>query len=357
MARMQAGGRVGGATLLALAFAFIAAAASAADAKFPAAVAWAHDDLVYLAAPDSGTLAEGMRLGIERRHHRLANVTITRLFEPRLAVARVDSGAVTFKKRFDRLQIVPLGPAVPHVAVLRVGLPGRGRGGLLFSCASAGVASRLGPTRYDVQPSGRDAFRLVRSDSTAGPDTLLVRTFADAADQEIALERGEVDVAVFWPGELSAHMRADPRWRNGLVGTRQHEWVMTAGADSLPAVDLVRLNRDLFAGDLRATPQLDSALAAGTGVAPVNWRATVPGQKTVERFLERWSNPRGKLAALYVGDRGPVHGDRVQLLLDTTPVFAIGCPVLTSLRSRAAVSAIGPDAFANLMTCGGKGTP
>src|ERR1041385_2887354 len=121
MARIQAGGRVGGATLPVLALAFFAAAASAADAKFPAAVAWAHDDLVYLTAPDSGTLAEGMRLGIERRHHRLANVTITRTFEPRLAVAHVDSGAVTFKKRFDRLPVVPLAPAAPHVAGLRVG--------------------------------------------------------------------------------------------------------------------------------------------------------------------------------------------------------------------------------------------
>src|SRR5260221_14417984 len=119
MVRMRGGGRVGGATLPALALAcafFTALAASAADAKFPVAVAWAHDDLVCLAAPDSGTLAEGMRLGIDRRHHRLANVMITRLFEPRVAVAHVDSGAVTFKKRFDRLQIVPLAPAMPHVA-------------------------------------------------------------------------------------------------------------------------------------------------------------------------------------------------------------------------------------------------
>src|SRR5436305_11059973 len=101
---MLTGGRVRHATRRLVAIALLGslaglcaeAGAPAADvARFPASVAWVHDDLVYLAAPDSGTLLAGMTLAVERRHRRLARVTVTRLLEPRLAVARTDSGTVT----------------------------------------------------------------------------------------------------------------------------------------------------------------------------------------------------------------------------------------------------------------------
>jgi len=50
--------------------------------------------------------------------------------------------------------------------------------------------------------------------SAAGvwPDTIHVHLFDEASDQEIALERGDIDAAVFWPAELSTRMRGDARW-------------------------------------------------------------------------------------------------------------------------------------------------
>src|SRR5205814_1296313 len=66
-------------------------------------------------------------------------------------------------------------------------------------------------------------YRFVRDPGAAAtpwPDTIMVGLFGETSDEEIALERGELDVAVFWPGEASARLRADPRWRGFGYGWR-----------------------------------------------------------------------------------------------------------------------------------------
>jgi len=134
------------------------------------------------------------------------------------------------------------------------------------------------------------------------PDTLSIRFFDDAADEEIALERGELDVAVFWPGELSSQVRDHPRWQGFEYGTRSRGvvaalWLggeapgeiaeFAAAADSI----LASLNQDLFRGDLapwvhasepREPPHADPMLDLEFRVDPA-----CPGKATLERFLGR----------------------------------------------------------------------
>jgi len=368
---MHARGRVRRATrrslaiaLLAVPLATFAAGTVAAAPRFSAAVAFAHDSLVYVSATDSGTLAPGMRLGIERRGKRLANVTVIRLVEPRLAAAHVDSGLVTIERGYDELGVIELAQPPVSVAMLKVGIPGRGRGGLLFNCASAGVESRLGPGTYSVTSLGRDSYRMVRADLVSiAPDTVLARLFSDAADEEIALERGDIDVAVFWPGELSARMRADARWRDRQLGLRRRGFLacVLAPGDSMgSSLPLLRMNDQLFAGDLLAAPAI---LQDPPGTASRTYWAVdpaLPGFRIMERTLNGAGNARAALTArlwyrdnLTAGLGGPGH-----LVTDFVgeaggfDAFAIRCAVVASPAAGNIVHAIGPDAFANLMVCG-----
>jgi hypothetical protein len=251
--------------------------------------------------------------------------------------------------------------------LLRVGLPGRGRTNLLFACGVPGLAPRLGPTSYAADTSGAGGHRLVRTpepgDAPIAPDTLLVRLFADAADEEIALERGEVDVAVFWPGELSARMRGDARWRDAARGMRARGAlvVVSAATDTMlaPVSDLSEVNREVFGGDLVPWSTLEPMPSAPVPGTAARWSvdAALPGARVLERVLARSAAGAGargvKLTYLDV----PVAAnDSVQSAWrkpGVTPAFAIGCPVLAAPSSRGLVAGIGADAFANLVTCAG----
>jgi hypothetical protein len=210
---------------------------------------------------------------------------------------------------------------------------------------------------------------LLRSDSTSGPDTLLVRTFTDAADQEIALERGEVDVAVFWPGEPSARMRADPRWRGFARGIRAGD-VLVASPGT--AVALRRMNHDLFGDDLLES----AALASDTSTVerPARWIVSVPNpdRRTLERTLlgrgtrSAWPTTTGlwyRSAADRRRDPTPRPLQGVSAVIDgpdpdrAVEVFTVRCPVVAARAAQPVVAALGADAFASLMLCGSKSTP
>src|SRR5262249_37331725 len=158
------------------------------------------------------------------------------------------------QKHLERLRVAGALPPAPRFAVLRVGLPGR-REGLVTGCGDAVIRGELGGAAYRETTISVELRRLVRvvaapdSGSPLAPDTLLVRLFRDAADEEFALERGEIDVGVFLPGELSTRMRRDPRWRSfvrvpvgGVVAC------VTARADSIPVpvAALERMNEELL---------------------------------------------------------------------------------------------------------------
>lgn len=348
----------------------LAGAAQAEPRELRAAVVWTRADLIYVAAPDSGELLAGMSLWIVRGKRELASAVITQLLEPRLAVARLDSGSLAHEKRFDKLHVRGEAAVVPRVALLRVGLPGGGRTNLLFACAGSGVAPRLGTTSYVADSSAPGSHRLVRApdpnDAALAPDTLRVRLYADAADEEIALERGELDVAVFWPGELSARMRGDARWRDAPRGVRARGVLVAVAAatdtSSVPLGDLTAMNREVFGGDLVPWSELEPPPSPPGPAPPARWRAdsALPGARVLERVLARGAPAAGaRSVRLSYLDVPLAAHDSVQSGWRTpgvTPAFAIGCPVLAGPAARGVVAGLGAGAFANLVTCAG-GTP
>jgi hypothetical protein len=261
----------------------------------------------------------------------------------------------------------PAAPTLARVPTLRVGLPAASRGNLLFLCDAPPSAPRIGSAAYAVDSldaSGRRWLRIPQdtpdSAGALAPDTLVVRAFDDPTDEEIAFERGELDAAVFWPGELSARMRSDARFRNPEWGVRSRGvLVCIAGAgDTLgaPRGDMEGLNREAFGGDLLAW----STLEPGPGEGPparYTVDRTVPGGAHLERILARLARPGGTrtLKLLYL-DQPVAAGDAASAawrLPGLTPLFAIRCPVLAAPAALNGVRAIGTHAFVELAPCAG----
>jgi hypothetical protein len=188
----------------------LVATARATTAPLEARVIWHSGDDIYLAAPDSIAVQASSALTFISRRDTVATAEVTALLDRRIARARLRTGSLPRGKDLERLQILAEPPRGPRV--LRVGYPAPGRGADPSRCAQRRMA--FDPTIQRLDTLGRDLCltRLPGTAPSPWPETLIVREFADAADEEIALERGELDVAVFWPGEPSARMRDDPRW-------------------------------------------------------------------------------------------------------------------------------------------------
>ena len=264
----------------------------------------------------------------------------------------------------------PPAMAIARVATLRVGLPSPRRVNLLFTCDGSPTAPRIGTSAYaadSLDLSGRRWLRVpaATTDSAGAlaPDTLDVRAFEDATDEEIAFERGELDVAVFWPGELSARMRSDARYRDPELGLRARGVLAcVAGAgDTLgaPRADMEVLNREAFGGDLMPWNDLEPGSGDGPPARYVV-DSTVPGARHLERILARipGTGVTRALKLVYL-DQPVVAGDAAMNAWRTpgvTPLFALRCAVLAGSR-RDAVRAIGAHAFAELAPCAGGTRP
>jgi hypothetical protein len=251
-------------------------------------------------------------------------------------------------------------------ARIRVGLPAGTRHHLLFACDPLRPASVFRGQRYAIDSLGTRRFVLHREPASApvfgAPDTLDVTLFADAADQEIALERGDLDVAVFWPGERSARLRDDERWRDAPRGVRAQGAVVAIASarDSgqrAPARDLRLLNRMMFSGDLVAW-DLPSALPdSHETAARYAVESALPGARLLERVLSRLASPAAR-RTVRLGYAADARRDTLAAAWRTPlvqPVFAIGCPVLVSgVLARTYVDAPSADDWATLLTCPGE---
>ena len=256
-------GTVAGALFALLLIAGTARAESAGGAgptELRAKVIWAHAGRAYLASNDPLPLVEGDVLKFYDGKKVAAEGAVSNVFDGTLAIARVKSGSLDQMKKLDRLRVTAEHPHLRPVDVMRIGIPSRSN--LLFACGTPSVRSPLPRAAYRGEAISMRSFVLARDksdESTAQwPDTLLVRLFDESTDQEIALERGELDAAVFWPGELSTQMRESPRWRDFSYGARSRV-VLSAllsrdAADSrLAPADtsaLLWLNETVFRGDL-----------------------------------------------------------------------------------------------------------
>jgi len=278
--------------------------------------------------------------------------------------------------------VPPAPPAPARIATLRVGLPAPRRANLLFTCGAPPGAAGIGSAVYAPDSLDAGGHRWLRLQQAAtdsigalAPDTLLLRAFEDATDEEIAFERGELDAAVFWPGELSARMRSDARFRDPELGLRRvGVLACVAGAgdtSGVPRADMELLNREAFGGDLLPWSELepgagavsDPETAPGAAAARYVVDATVPGARQIERILARVprSGATRMLKLVYldqpVAAGGvPVQGTSPAAAWRTpgvTPVFALRCPVLVGSRARDGVRAIGAGAFAELAPCAG----
>ena len=269
-----------------------------------------REERVYFAPIDSSGLDEGWRLTFVYRGRSVASGVVARLFAGELAVGRITSGSLPSRTDPERLMILGEPPLVHARPLLRIGFPAPHRANLLFACGGT-MAEWAGlPSSYRAERAGADSAQFVREAAAPAdppwPDTLIVRSYGETADEEIALERGDLDVAVFWPGELSPHVRDDPRWQGHLTGTR-HRGVVAClrlgggtRADSgaiHPA--LVSLNQEVFRGDLVAWSRAARWAAPGAvgpdarGAEAVRFSVdpACPGQWVLSRFLDRRSPP------------------------------------------------------------------
>jgi len=342
-------------------------AGGAGPSELNAKVVWAHAGRAYLASNDPLPLVEGDILKFYDGKKVAAEGAVSSILDGTLAIARLKSGSLDPTKKLDRLRITAEHPHLRPVDVMRIGIPSRSN--LLFACGTPSVRSPLPRAAYRGEAISMRSFVLTRDKSDAStaqwPDTLLVRLFDESTDQEIALERGELDAAVFWPGELSTQMRESPRWRDFSYGGRSRV-ILNAllsgdAADSrLASADttaLLWLNEAVFRGDLTpwnrtsGSPVALEPPATNPPAPPHRFEVSrsLPGWQTLERAL------RGAGASSSNTGSAPV---RVALMpASATPSdpiwfsFAVRCPVLSSPDLRAYVRSLGPDAIASIVDC------
>lgn len=348
-------------------------AADAQPAALDARIVWVREERVYIASSDSLKLGPGARLNFVVRGKSVATGEVTRLIDGEMVVARLLSGALPREKDLKRVRILMEPASGPRV--LRVGYPSAARTTLFFACERMTLAP-LPFGSYRVETGGHD-FRLIREPGSRSdvpwPETLSVRLFDEEADEEIALERGDLDVAVFWPGELSAHMRGQPRWQDRLRSPRPRGyvaalWSPAPGADSTAAGGhddslLTSLNRELFRGDLgerwHGTEPAYGPPSGASTPRRVRYEVdpTVPGRPVLERFLDRAQGSRpvtdGRPVVRLVYVDSPIAAAAVldYRVLRVDPVFAFDCPVLFEPRLGSYLRDLGVSRLVALFDC------
>ena len=355
--------------------------ANAAPTELDAKVVWIRGDRVYIASADSLALGEGDLLTFRSGSKELAKGTVVDVRDAAMAVARVTSGSLWNEKKLEKIRIVAEAAPLRPLAVLRVGCPSPSRPSLLFRCENGTIGASLPVFAYRADTLSERSYRFVRDDAVLvdapWPDTLLVRMFDESADEEIALERGELDIAVFWPGELSTHIRDDPRWAGYLQGRWSGQLVASAwekgSAVRLTAGEARHtfdsLNRLVFRGDLPPYSGIvdkgavGDTLGIGRAASGARFEvdAALPGSREIKRALEQASrqttSPPSR-RVIFIGYE-PMKGQHVSggtAAPDSTPTVstvlsAITCPVVSSPRLRSTIAALGPNAFADLLGC------
>jgi len=328
----------------------VRAATAPADEWHPthARVVWVRDPMVYVAS-DSGVLVPGMAISIKHGKRHVAAALVERMLEPGLWAARRQGGSFAREKRLDKLRVLTSPTLAASYRSYRVGLPAPSRTQLLFACSAPRWNDPLG-LPYAADTVSRRLVRLRRgaAPSPLEPETLIVRFFADVADQEIALERGELDVAVFWPGELSARMRSDARWREPRRVRRVRGVLACVGADSL-APDpgaLATLQRDVFAGDLEPLSVVPEPGAPPARLVRLEPDASLPGAAALARALGSAGRQGPALRLTYLPE-----ADAAALAPAVRGGFALRCVVLSSQALRGLLSPGLAMELANLLQC------
>ena len=354
---------------------------AASNARSPSpSVVWTADRTAYVGSTVDGALAIGDSIEFIERRHTVATGSVASLGTGRLATVMIVSGDLAGVKDLKHVTVRAHRATLAPMNRLRVGFPSAKRGTAFFACRSVELRAPAGS--FTARDSGATTIFTRDSSSTSvgpWPGRLEARRFDDVADEEIALERGEIDVAIFWPGELSAHMRNDPRWSERPWGLRARgvvavEW---SGTND-PSLSLRRSASDLFAeldheafrDDLTPLPsppgpvidEFPSPPAPPESLASVRFEIDprCPGHFELQRALDRLAPKRSTvvtrsarliyldepIAQARAGTRRGADGG----LID--PLFSMGCPVVSQPELRPFVrSSLGTYALVNLIDC------
>lgn len=202
-------------------------------------VVWSRGEIAYLECSAPDTLLVGDRLVFVARGDTLALGTVERSDSGGLARAKLGFGGLSVAIAFDRIDVHVLRPGLPTLSSLTIGCPAIDRASSLFACGSGTIAGRLPSAGYTLRGRKPSTQLFVRDSSgvaSAWPESLTIWSFRDAADEEIALERGWIDVALFWPGELSTRLRESKRWQGFRYGARSRGVIVgVASGETSPA--------------------------------------------------------------------------------------------------------------------------
>jgi hypothetical protein len=357
---------------LAIAALLSCASPAAAARQDPAAprLVWRGGDAWYVAMRDSGALVPGTIVRVLEHGKEQASGEVTRVLDGRLASVRWTNGVIRERAKPERLEVRLEPPVVRPLPRLRVGVPASERPGPV-QCEATIRATGLPCTYFAVMPITGDGIPLVRSGAPCPapwPDTLVLRSFIDRADEEIALERGEIDVAVFWPGEPSSRLRERPGLL--LAGTCSRGVVVAIGVPADTAIapalrsEAAAMNAELFRGDLRPW---GAANGAGTppAIAASLPRIEADSGLTSHAAIERWfARRRGSAAAaahtmlMACLDAPTAPSDSTRAAWSAkgfVPLLALRCPVACTAASVEIVRALGADAFADMLGCSSEG--
>jgi hypothetical protein len=374
--------------LLAAIVSLASSPAAAQPKPLNAEVVWARGNRAHIASTDSIPVEIDDLLDFQVRGKTKAAGVVAEIHEAGLITARITSGSLDREKKLREVRIRAEPASLPRLTTMRIGVPGRNRRCPLFVCPPQWLPYGWGaPNGYRsttiAGTSPQAGF--VRIDSIpldgAWPDTIVLIPFEDAVDQGIAIDRGDVDLSIFYPGDPSPFVPTRRRdWKEVIYGTRPRGVLAAirfedgdAGASSVagsgPTEDsaLEALNRDLFSGDLvrlSTGPPRGRLLAWGMPIAaPMNTalsKATpsmpAPSDMTVLTYLEAAAD---RPDSLRVEGREcmrrvlPEFADRIARgdPIVVTPLFGIRFPLVAGPPVRRLVRALGPDHFAALLDC------
>jgi hypothetical protein len=333
-----------------------------------ARVIWAQGDRIYIASLDSVALEPTTGLTFRDRHKTVATGEVTTVYGGELIAARLTSGSLQKVKHLDRVEITAHPPEFRPPPLLRVGYPAAGRKHPLIDCSGQTPDTTFLQGAYAWDAIGSQSYRLVRDPSysiaRSWPDTLLVRLFDEVSDEEIALERGDLDVAIFRPGEASPHIREAMHWEGRPLGRWSSSSLTVAGRPGGDATApegltkeafdaLTRLNQEMFRGDLIPLPDVEVT----TQTPPIQRfevGSSIPGYARIQRFLDQAMPPvveRHTARVLRLQVRGPSQFLTFRPQNLTYISYYLGCPVISSIPIRPYVETLEQDALANLFQC------
>ena len=340
---------------------------------------WARGNHAYVAMHDGATIVEGDSVWFGQGRSMIAAGHVTSVLHGELALVTITAGSLGAAAQPERLLVSVVSRSTVSFGSVRVALPANGRGNLIVRCS--GVLPHLPreAPAYRIDTLDPRHLRFTRSGEAAGsngwPDTLNVVLFDDASDEEIALERGDVDVAVFWPGEGSRRARTDPRWRGFALGVRAGSVLALTGPSDVPSaatdsLHAAEFNAALFEGDLQPLPSAQwKPFQSAVRPSDPQWQrfpgnvridATLPGSGVIREWMNRVGLMRGhipsdeaRLPNLKVIDWNPTPAPvpGAAPLPGVEPLFAIRCPVLCSGPMSRWVDAVGADALASMVQC------